>query len=78
MTITRSVPLMMNVPCSVIIGNCPMKTVCSRISPVSLFTKRTTIESGDSYVWSFSRHSLIDAGGSPNSYEPNSTASEPV
>ena len=46
MTITRSVPLMMKVPCSVIIGKSPMKTVCSRISPVSLFTKRTVIESG--------------------------------
>ena len=46
MTITRSVPLMMNVPHSVIIGKSPMKTVCSRISPVSLLTKRTVIESG--------------------------------
>ena len=45
-TITRSVPLMMNVPHSVIIGKSPMKTVCSRISPVSLLTKRTVIESG--------------------------------
>ena len=43
---TRSVPLMMNVPQSVIIGKSPMNTVCSRISPVSLFTKRTVIESG--------------------------------
>ena len=39
---TRSVPLMMNVPNSVIIGKSPMKTLCSRISPVSLFTKRTS------------------------------------
>ena len=46
MTITRSVPLMMNVPHSVIIGKSPMKTRCSRISPVSLLTKRTVIESG--------------------------------
>ncbi len=46
MTITRSVPLMMNVPHSVIIGKSPMNTVCSRISPVSVFTKRTVIESG--------------------------------
>ena len=43
---TRSVPLMMNVPWSVIIGKSPMKTVCSRISPVSLFTNWTEIESG--------------------------------
>ena len=45
-TMTRSVPLMMNVPHSVIIGKSPMKTRCSRISPVSLLTKRTVIESG--------------------------------
>jgi hypothetical protein len=37
---------MMNVPQSVIIGKSPMKTVCSRISPVSLLTKRTVIERG--------------------------------
>ena len=43
---TRSVPLMMNVPCSVIIGKSPMKTVCSRISPVSVLTKRMLMESG--------------------------------
>ena len=78
MTITRSVPLMMNVPCSVIIGKSPMKTRCSRISPVSLLTKRTVIESGAWYVRSFSRHSLIENCGSPNSYSPNSTASVPV
>ena len=46
MTITRSVPLMMNVPNSVIIGKSPMNTFCSRISPVSLFTKRTVMLSG--------------------------------
>ncbi len=33
-TTTRSVPLMMKVPRSVIIGKSPMKTVCSLISPV--------------------------------------------
>ena len=43
---TRSVPLMMNVPCSVIIGKSPMKTDCSRISPVSVLTKLTVIVSG--------------------------------
>jgi hypothetical protein len=37
---------MMKVPHRVIIGKSPMKTVCSRISPVSLLTKRTVIESG--------------------------------
>ena len=39
-TTTRSVPLMMNVPCSVMIGKSPMNTVCSLISPVSEFKKR--------------------------------------
>ena len=63
---TRSVPLMMNVPWSVILGKFPMKTVCSRISPVSLFTNRTTISSGTSYVRSFSRHSLIENCGCLN------------
>ena len=43
---TRSVPLMMNVPWSVIMGKSPMKTRCSRISPVSVLTKRTMIDSG--------------------------------
>jgi len=40
LTTTRSVPLMMNVPCSVMIGKSPMKTVCSLISPVSELRKR--------------------------------------
>ena len=78
MTITRSVPLMMKVPHSVIIGKSPMKTVCSRISPVSLLTNRTVIESGTWYVRSFSRHSVMVNCGSPNQYSPNSTASVPV
>ena len=33
-TTTRSVPLMMNVPRSVMSGNSPMNTVCDLISPV--------------------------------------------
>jgi hypothetical protein len=37
-TTTRSVPLMMKVPFSVIMGKSPMKTVCSLISPVLLLT----------------------------------------
>ena len=36
-TTTRSVPLMMKVPFSVIIGKSPMNTVCSLISPVLRF-----------------------------------------
>ncbi len=36
-TTTRSVPLMMKVPLSVIMGKSPMNTVCSLISPVLAF-----------------------------------------
>ena len=36
-TTTRSVPLMMNVPRSVMIGKSPMNTVWDLISPVCLF-----------------------------------------
>ena len=42
----RSVPLMMNVPRSVIIGKSPMKTVCSLISPVPEFMNRAVTKSG--------------------------------
>jgi hypothetical protein len=45
-TTTRSVPLMMKVPRSVIQGKSPMNTVCSRISPVSRFWNATLTFSG--------------------------------
>ncbi len=45
-TTTRSVPLMMNVPHEVMSGKSPMKTRCSRISPVERLTKRTVMDSG--------------------------------
>ena len=45
-TTTRSVPLMMKVPCSVMIGKSPMKTVCSLISPVSELRKRARTKIG--------------------------------
>ena len=45
-TTTRSVPLMMNVPQSVIHGKSPMNTDCSRISPVSRLTNATLRVSG--------------------------------
>ena len=45
-TTTRSVPLMMNVPFSVIIGKSPMKTVCSLISPVFRFMNRARTKIG--------------------------------
>ena len=50
LTTTRSVPLMMKVPCSVMIGKSPMKTVCSLISPVSEFKKRARTKMGWEYV----------------------------
>ena len=61
---TLSVPLIINVPFSVIRGKSPIKTVCSLISPVSRFMKvaRTKIE--DEYVISRSRHSsTVNFGG---------------
>ena len=70
MTTTRSVPLMMKVPRSVIHGKSPMKTACSRISPVSLFWKATVAVNGREYVMSFSRHSSIECGGSSNLNSP--------
>ena len=78
MTTTRSVPLMMNVPRSVIHGKSPMKTDCSRISPVSRLMKPTVTVSGRAYVRSFSRHSSSDATGASNVNSPNWTARLPV
>ncbi len=46
MTTTRSVPWTMNVPRLVIMGKSPMKTFCSRISPVSVLMNRTVMVSG--------------------------------
>ena len=45
-TTMRSVPLMMKVPRSVIMGKSPMKTVCSLISPVCAFMNRAVTNSG--------------------------------
>ena len=73
-TTTRSVPLMMKVPRSVIHGKSPMKTDCSRISPVSWLMKATVTVSGREYVRSFSRHSPMDAAGSSKWKSPNWTA----
>ena len=75
MTTTRSVPWMMKVPRSVIIGKSPMKTDCSRISPVSSLMKATFMESGDENVMSLLRHSAIDLVGSPKECSPNCTSS---
>ncbi len=46
LTTTRSVPLTMNVPLSVMTGKSPMKTVCSLISPVSAFMNRARTKTG--------------------------------
>ena len=45
-TTTRSVPLMMNVPLSVMSGKSPMNTVWVLISPVSLFMNSAVTYSG--------------------------------
>src|SRR3990167_4743055 len=47
----RSTPLMTKVPCGVIHGKSARNISCSFSSPVVLFLRRTTIESGDSYVF---------------------------
>ncbi len=75
MTTTRSVPWMMKVPRSVIMGKSPMNTDCSRISPVSSLMKATFMLSGAENVESVLRHSVIDLIGSPNWCSPNCTSS---
>ena len=64
-TTTRSVPLMMNVPLSVMSGKSPMNTVWDLISPVLLFMNSAITKSGAEYVMSRSLHSSIEyLGGS--------------
>ena len=46
LTTTRSAPLMMKVPFSVMRGKSPMKTSCSLTSPVSLLISRTFTRRG--------------------------------
>src|SRR5919112_1460377 len=60
-TTTRSVPLMMNVPLSVITGKSPMKTVWLLISPVVLLVNSAVTKSGAAYVMSLSLHSSTEA-----------------
>jgi hypothetical protein len=60
-TTTRSVPLMMKVPLSVITGKSPMKTVWLLISPVVLLVNSAVTNSGAPYVMSLSRHSSVEA-----------------
>jgi hypothetical protein len=70
--------LITNVPRSVIHGKSPMKTDCSRISPVSRFWNATLTVSGREYVMSFSRHSATEWGGSSNLKSPKTMARLPV
>src|SRR5882724_1647316 len=74
----RSVPLMMKVPFSVIIGKSPMKTVCSLISPVWAFMKRAVTKRGLEKVMSFSLHSSSEYFGGSNSGSASSNFREPV
>jgi hypothetical protein len=61
LTTTRSVPLMMKVPFSVIIGKSPMNTVWLLISPVLLLMNSAVTNSGAAYVMSLSLHSSTGA-----------------
>ena len=74
----RSVPLMMKVPRSVIIGKSPMKTVCSLISPVPAFMNRAVTKSGRAYVMSRSRHSSSEYFGGSKTWSVSSSLSWPV
>ena len=66
LTMTRSVPLMTKVPCSVMSGTSPRYTFCSFTSrmsagslplPFSRTTKRTMTRRGSANVMPFCRHS---------------------
>ena len=78
MTTTRSVPLITNVPRSVIHGKSPMNTDCSRISPVSRLMKATVTVRGRAKVKSFSRHCSSEATGSSEGDLGDWTARLPV
>ncbi len=71
----RSVPLMMKVPRSVIMGKSPMKTVCSLISPVPAFMNRAVTNSGRAYVMSRSRHSSSEYFGGSKMWSDSSSLS---
>ena len=68
-TTTRSAPLMMNVPLSVMSGKSPMKMSCSLISPAfspDLILSRMRTLRGAANVTSCSRHSSSLIFGWPN------------
>src|SRR5882757_9408749 len=76
-TTTRSVPLMMKVPFSVIIGKSPMKTVWLLISPVLLLMNSAVTNSGAAYVMSLSLHSSTGALTSSKRGSVNDSDIEP-
>ena len=78
LTTTRSVPLMMKTPFSVIIGKSPRKTCCSLISPVSRLMNRAVTKSGWRSSASCSLASSMVSGGSPKRCSVNSSARYPV
>jgi len=69
---------MTNVPFSVIMGKSPIKTVCSLISPVSLFMKVAVTKSGAEKVMSFSLHSWTVCFGGSKRCSPKSSWRLPV
>ena len=77
LTTTRSVPLMMKVPFSVIIGKSPMKTVWLLISPVLLLMNSAVTNSGAAYVMSLSLHSSTGALTSSKRGSVNDSDIEP-
>ena len=77
-TTTRSVPLMMKVPFSVIIGKSPMKTVWLLISPVVLLMNSAVTNSGAAYVMSLSLHSSTGAFTSSKRGSENDSDSVPA
>ena len=77
LTTTRSVPLMMKVPFSVIIGKSPMNTVWLLISPVLLLMNSAVTNSGAAYVMSLSLHSSTGALTSSKRGSENDSDIEP-
>src|SRR3954463_3447413 len=76
-TTTRSVPLITNVPRSVMSGKSPMKTVWLLISPVVVFMNSAVTKSGAEYVMSRSLHSSIEYLAGSNRWSRNDSDMEP-
>src|SRR5215469_14793783 len=78
LTTTRSVPLMMKVPLSVISGKSPMNTVWLLISPVVLLMNSAVTNIGAEKVMSFSLHSCAVYLGGSNRWSRNDSDIVPV